>query len=87
VAVRVTVEVTVATVARAKRALVLTATAGDTDARQRRGRGGLWGLRHGDPIFTQLNNKLTKPKICEISHIFSRNFDNCQFVSPKSDQK
>ena len=40
VAVRVTVEVTVATVARAKRALVLPATAGDAHAGQRQGRGG-----------------------------------------------
>ena len=51
VAVRVTVEVPVATVARAQRALVLPAAAGDADA-QWRGRGG-WGLRHCDPIFTQ----------------------------------
>ena len=44
VAVRVAVIVTVATVARAQRALVLTAAAGDADA---------GGLRHCDPIFTQ----------------------------------
>ena len=44
VAVRVAVIVTVATVARAQRALVLTAAAGDADA---------GGLRHCDPIFAQ----------------------------------